>query len=113
MKQRIITALIVAPLGVLLFLLASPLVFSAVIGVLCLIALWEWSRLSGMRSRPLRGALVVLCGALMLWLWNSQGSPFWLTTIGVGVAWWFIAVAWLKNYTFAAAPKPEEDKPAE
>lgn len=107
MKQRIITALIVAPLGVLLFLFASTMIFSAVIGVLCLIALWEWSRMSGMRSRPVRAVLIALCGALMVWLWFSQGSPFWLTTIGVGVAWWIVAVAWLKNYTFAAAQKPE------
>lgn len=107
MKQRIITALIVAPLGVLLFLFAPPMVFSAIIGVLCLIALWEWSRLSGMRSRPIRAVLIALCGALMVLLWFSYGSPFWLTTIGVGVAWWFVAVAWLRNYTFAAAPKPE------
>ncbi len=107
MKQRIITALIVAPLGVALFLFTPPIVFAIIIGALCLVALWEWSRLSGMRSRPLRAMLVAFCGAIMVWLWLSRGSPFWLTTIGIGVAWWFVAVVWLKNYSFAAAPRPK------
>jgi phosphatidate cytidylyltransferase len=107
MKQRVITALIVTPFAIAMFLFVPTLPFAMIIGALCLVALWEWSRLSGMRSRPLRAVLVALCGALMVWLWLSRGSMFWLSTIGVGVAWWFVAVAWLKNYSFAASPKPE------
>ncbi len=107
MKQRVITALIVTPFAIAMILLTPTLAFATIIGVLCLIALWEWSRLSGMRSRPLRAVLIALCGALMIWLWLSRGSPFWLATIGVGVAWWFVALLWLKNYAFAASPTQE------
>ena len=107
MKKRIITALLVTPIAILLILLLPTAALAILIGGLCLIALWEWTRLSGMRSRPWRGALVGLAGVLMLALWCWRGSIFWWLLIAAGAVWWFIAIAWLRRFSFAAAPTRE------
>lgn len=106
-RQRVITALLVTPCAIALILLTPTVALAAIISVLCLIASWEWTRLAGMRSRPVRAVLVTLCALLMIALWLNKGSLFWWATIAVGAAWWFVAVLWLKNYSFAAAPTRE------
>jgi len=106
-KQRIITALLVTPLAIASILLLPTWAFAAIIAALCLVALWEWTRLSGMRSRPWRGVLVGLEGAAMLALWCWRGSTAWWLTIGAGAVWWIIAVFWLRRFSFGAAPTRE------
>jgi len=66
LKQRIATALLITPFFIAIILLLPTLAFAAFIGALCLVALWEWTRLSGMRSRPWRAVLVSLAAAAML-----------------------------------------------
>ena len=53
--QRAITAAILAPLVILLILFASTAVFAAVAAAAFLAALWEWVRLSGLKSVALQG----------------------------------------------------------
>jgi phosphatidate cytidylyltransferase len=48
MKQRVITALLVTPFAIAIFLLLPTIAFATLIGALCLIALWGWARLSRM-----------------------------------------------------------------
>jgi len=103
-KQRIITALLVTPLAIASILLLPTWAFAAIIAALCLVALWEWTRLSGMRSRPWRGVIIGVAAALLLALWYWRGSWFWWSLIAAGVVWWFIAIAWLRNFSFGAAP---------
>ena len=107
MRQRILTALFVAPLAIALLLYAPPVATAAIIGGLCLIALWEWTRLSGMRSRPLRGLLVALAALAMFALWCCTNLAVWWTLIGAGCAWWLVAFVWLRNFSFAASPTRE------
>jgi phosphatidate cytidylyltransferase len=107
MKQRIITALLLAPCAIALLLYAPASWTAAVIGGLCLIAAWEWTRLSGMRSRPQRALLVALAALAMVALWYWASLPLWWTLIGAGCVWWFVALAWLRNVSFAAAPTRE------
>jgi len=107
MKQRVITALLVTPFAIAIILLLPTLAFAALIGLLCLIALWEWTRLSGMRRRTWRAVIVAAAGALMIALWCSRGSPFWWALIAVGATWWFVAFVWLRHFSFAAAPTRE------
>jgi phosphatidate cytidylyltransferase len=106
-RQRVITALLITPCAIALILLTPTVALATIIAGLCLVASWEWTRLSGMRSRPLRAVLMVFCALLMIVLWLTKGSLFWWGTIAVGAAWWFIAALWLKNYSFAAAPTRE------
>ncbi len=107
MKQRVITALLVTPFAIGVILLLPTIAFAALIEVLCLVALWEWTRLSGMRSRPWRCVLVGLAGVLMIALWCWRGGWFWWTLIGVGAIWWLFAIVWLRHFSFAAAPTRE------
>lgn len=107
MKQRVITALLITPFAIALILLTPTPWFAAIISILCYIAFWEWTRLAGMRSRPWRAALVAICAAVLYALWCYRGSLFWWSTVGAGVVWWFVALLWLKNYSFAASPTRE------
>ena len=107
MKTRVVTALLVTPIAIAVILLLPTIAFAMLIGVLCLIALWEWTRLSGMRSRPWRGVLVGLAGTLMVALWCWRGNWFWWLLIGAGAVWWLFAIAWLRHFSFAAAPTRE------
>jgi phosphatidate cytidylyltransferase len=107
MKQRIITALIIAPLAIALLLYAPPAWTAAIIGGLCLIAAWEWTRMSGLRSRLLRALLIGAFALAMFALWCWASLPAWWTVIGAGCVWWLVAYAWLRNFAFAAAPTKE------
>jgi phosphatidate cytidylyltransferase len=87
--------------------LLPTVALAALIGALCLIAFWEWTRLSGMRSRLWRGVLVGAAGGALVALWCTRGSLAWWVLIGAGAAWWFVAIAWLRHFSFAAAPTGE------
>ncbi|MEO8803443.1 MAG: phosphatidate cytidylyltransferase [Rudaea sp.] len=107
MKQRVITALLITPIAVALILLLPQLGFAMLVGALCLMALWEWTRLSGLHDRRIRAGLLALTLALfvVLWLYRATAA-FWLTIV-VGCAWWFVVLAWLNRFTFAASPTHE------
>jgi len=107
MKQRIITALILAPLAIALLLYAPPAATATVIGGLCLVGAWEWTRLSGLRAYPLRAVLVALAALSMMGLWFCASLPVWWTVIGAGCLWWLVAYFWLRNFAFGAAPTRE------
>ena len=107
MKQRIITALLLAPCAIALLLYVPAGWTAAIIGGLCLIAAWEWTRLSGLHSRPLRAALVAFVALAMMVLWYCASLPLWWTVIGAGCLWWFVVLLWLRNFSFAAAPTRE------
>jgi phosphatidate cytidylyltransferase len=98
MKQRIITALLVTPIAIALILYVPVIYTAAVIAGLCLVALWEWTRLSGLRSRPLRALLVATGAVVMAGLWFFASLPVWWTVIGF---------FWLRRFSFAASPTQE------
>lgn len=107
MKQRIITALLITPLAVAMILLLPSTIFGVVIAGLCLLASWEWTRMAGLRSRPLRAILLALCAVALLLLWCYADAPAGWITIVAGCLWWFVAFAWLKHFSFGAAPTRE------
>lgn len=107
MNQRVVTALLITPLAIAIIVLLPTVALAALIGALCLVAFWEWTRLSGMRSRPWRAVLVAAAGGAMIALWCARGSTPWWIVIGAGAAWWFVAIAWLRHFSFAAAPTGE------
>ena len=107
MKQRVITALLVTPMAIALILLAPSAWLGGVIAGLCLLARWEWTRMAGMRSRPLRAVLVALCGVALLALWFEADDTLGWVAIVAGCVWWCFAVLWLKHFSFGAAPTRE------
>jgi phosphatidate cytidylyltransferase len=104
LKQRVLTALVLAPLIVALVFLTNTMVFAALLAVIFLAGLWEWTRMSGLRSRPLRACLLLGYAIVMALLWPVVRSQWWWLPALVGLAWWLLAFAWLRNIGFCASP---------
>jgi phosphatidate cytidylyltransferase len=108
LRQRVITALLLAPIAILLILLLPTSVFACLLAVAFLAASWEWSRLAGVHSHTTRGALLVAAAALFAVLgWLHTSTWAWHALLIAGVAWWLLACVWLRHFAFAAAPTPE------
>jgi phosphatidate cytidylyltransferase len=105
--QRTLTALVLAPLVILIILLSSTAVFALIVSVAFLAALWEWSQLSGLRSKPAQFGLLfvaTLVFALLWWLHDTAATPL---LLAAGIAWWLLACLWLRHFAFGAAPTRE------
>ena len=103
MKQRILTALLLLPLAVAAVLWLPTGGFMAIVAVILLLGMWEWSRLTGL-PRPHQRALVLLLhaaamAALARYAWPG-GFP---TVLLAGVLWWLLASVWLTRTRLAQA----------
>lgn len=107
MKQRVVTALLLAPSAVAIILLLPSAPFAVVIAGMCLLALWEWTRLSGLRHRSVRGILLAFASLAFFALWTYRDSSAATLVIAAGCVWWLIAFAWLAKVSFAAAATRE------
>ncbi len=107
MKTRILTALVLAPIAIALILFVPTVVFAMITGAVFLYALWEWTRMLGLRNNGVRSVVVAVHGLLMLGLWLSRGSAWWWGVILAGVSWWLIAALWLRHFSFGVAPTKE------
>lgn len=77
---------------------------AALAAILFLTGLWEWLKLSGIDDSLPRTVLLMLNLLLMvLMVWASAGSMvlFQIAAL-VGVAWWLLALLWLRFFTFGA-----------
>ena len=107
-KTRLLAALIMAPVAILSVLFVSTPVLAALSAVLFLAALWEWLKLADVDDTLARTILLACNLALMVALvWGSrsvQGGSFALMqlVIVIGVAWWLLAMLWLRHYHFAS-----------
>ncbi|HVX05917.1 MAG TPA: phosphatidate cytidylyltransferase [Rhodanobacteraceae bacterium] len=104
LKQRVITAIILAPLILALIFFPRTSVFATLLGLIFLLGMWEWTRMAGLRGRLRRG--VVLFGYLVLFalFWHVCKSPWWWWAVLAGLAWWLLALAWLTHHRFASEP---------
>lgn len=107
MKTRILTALVLAPAAIALILFVPTGLFAAVTAATFLYAIWEWTRLLGLRVAGTRAAVVALHAAAMLALWFVHGGTAWWAIIIAGVLWWPFAALWLRHFSFAVAPTRE------
>ncbi len=108
LRQRVITALIMAGLflAAILFLPLNGL--AAIFGLLVLAGGWEWSRMAGWSSALTRGLYVLVLGASMGALYwycqlgaepaKEQVQPF----LGLACLWWSFALLWVKSYPMSA-----------
>ncbi len=104
MKQRVLTALLITPVAIAVVLFLPMLAFAALITALCLIASWEWTRLSGLRDRRLRALLLAVALAIFWVLWVWHNSPVVWSIAAIGCVWWCLSLLWLRHFTFAASP---------
>lgn len=108
LRQRVLTALLLAPLVILLILLVPTNLFAWLLGGAFLAAIWEWTRLSGMKNRSNRGVVVGVAAVLFIVLWLLRASAWlWPVVIAAGVAWWLVVCVWLRHFAFGAAPTSE------
>jgi phosphatidate cytidylyltransferase len=105
--QRILTALVLAPLAILIILLPPTGIFATIVALAFLAAWWEWAELSGLSSRPWRIALLVVAAAVFVLLWRAHATLLTPLLLAAGVAWWLLACLWLRHFAFAAAPTRE------
>jgi len=105
--QRVLTALVLAPLAILIILLPPTAVFAAIVALAFLAALWEWTQLSGLHSRAGRVGLLTLAAAVFVLLWCAHAAALTPWLLAAGVAWWLLACLWLRHFAFGAAPTVE------
>ena len=89
LKNRIVTASILAPLIILAVIKLPSLGFAVAWGVVIAIAAWEWSNLAGLTSIQARlGFLAILSGIMLAGPKWAGFALDWLPWVVVG--WWFI-----------------------
>lgn len=95
LKQRIITALILAPVALWGLFWLEGLAFAGFVAAIIAIAAWEWARLSGLQTRGqvLFPALVLLI-LLAAWLQPQLLRPM----LWLGLAWWLLALTLVITY---------------
>ena len=108
LKQRVITALVLAGIlvGSMVFLDTPGL--AMVFGLVVLISAWEWSDLAGYRAIWSRLAYVILSGVSMtvLYVFCQLGTTPIIENVqpvlGLACLWWAIALLWVRGYPSSA-----------
>ncbi len=98
-KQRLLTALILAPLFLAAVVLLKPVFLAMVLALFVLTGAWEWTRLVEIRVLSLRVAYVALI-ALFLWAgwYYIEAGGSLLPLLTVAACWWLLALLWILNY---------------
>jgi phosphatidate cytidylyltransferase len=105
--QRVLTALVLAPLAILIILLPPTTVFAGIVALAFLAASWEWIKLSGVQNRTTRIGLLVVASGVFALLWYAHATALTPWLLAIGAAWWLLACLWLRHFAFAAAPTRE------
>jgi phosphatidate cytidylyltransferase len=107
-RTRLLAALFMTPLAIAAVLFLDTPWLVALAAVLFLAGLWEWFRLAEIDDTLHRSILLVANLAMMVAIvWASRSSNgfsfvlFQIATV-IGVAWWLLAMLWLRNFNFAS-----------
>lgn len=92
LKQRIITALILAPLALCGFFLLEGGSFALFLGAVVVLGAWEWARLCGFEAQSSRVLYAVVVAALLFLLYLLPDLAPWLLV--AALIWWLVAT-WL------------------
>jgi phosphatidate cytidylyltransferase len=107
-RTRVLAALAMTPIAIAAILLLPTPWMVALAAVMFLAGLWEWFRLADIDDTLARTVLLVVNMALMVAIvWGSRtsgGLSYVLLQIMivVGVAWWLVAMLWLRHFDFAS-----------
>lgn len=106
-KQRVITALVLAPLALAAVFYLPLGGFAVFISVAFLLGAWEWSGFCGLPNRASRAIYVLLTAVILTLLyWQLPVQASWPIETNVllsslllaGVAWWLLAIALVLTY---------------
>jgi phosphatidate cytidylyltransferase len=99
LKQRVITACLLAPPFILAILFLPSIYIALLFGFVITLGSWEWGRLSGAEATPRRVAYSLLIVALMVLGWWLVRDATLLGEMGASSSlWWLIALAWVISY---------------
>ncbi len=99
LKQRVLTALILAPLAVWAILALPSPVFALLFGVIMLLGAWEWTRLIGFTSMGGRFGYVATIALLMVGLFPMMSMPGSIVALGASaMVWWIAALVSVLRY---------------
>jgi phosphatidate cytidylyltransferase len=107
-RTRVLAALAMTPIAIAAILLLPTPWMVALAAIVFLAGLWEWFKLADIDDTLARTVLLVVNLALMVAIvWGSRtsgGLSYVLLQIMivVGVAWWLLAMLWLRHFDFAS-----------
>lgn len=99
LRERAITAVVLAPVGIAGVMLLPQPWFAALIGLLFLVGVWEWTVLAGWRANAVRALIAAAHVAMFASVWFGSDAAR-QQTVGCGVAFWLLAPWWLRHYHF-------------
>lgn len=96
LRQRVITALVLAPIVLGVVLWAPPAATAAVLTLIVLAAAWEWSAFPGFRQRSMRALYVALFAMCIgaAWVIGVHEARMDLV-LYAAIVWWVIALLWV------------------
>ena len=106
-KQRVITALILAPLALMAVFYLPLAGFAVFISAAFLLGAWEWSGFCGLPNSASRAVYVGLTGAILAVLywflpvqisWPVETNLLLSSLVLAGVAWWLLAIVLVLSY---------------
>lgn len=107
LKQRTLTALVLAPIAVAIILFLPTWAMALIISAMCLQAVWEWTQLAGLVSKTSRIGVVLANALLLGFLWTIRDQPAAWYVIGAGLIGWLLALCWMRDFSWGAAPTRE------
>ena len=108
LKQRVITALILAPLALFAILFLPLLGFEILIGFVVALGAWEWANMSGLRAAPQKAiftAFIVTCCVLLaiyqpthlIWHHGTLNDVY-KTILAIAAGWWVLSLGMILAY---------------
>lgn len=96
LKQRVITALILAPLVLAGIIMLRPESFAIAAAVVIVLGAWEWADLSGLSPSKKVIYLLILIALLVALTAVADQFRIWLLYLAVPL--WFLLLYWVKAY---------------
>ncbi|EAR10227.1 phosphatidate cytidylyltransferase [Reinekea blandensis] len=103
--QRIITALVLAPLMLAGIYLLPDLYFRGFIGIIVLLGVWEWANMSGLTGSAQKLAILALTAVLLLipHLFIPVADTLWIVAVLAALLWWLVAIVVVFRFPDGAA----------
>ncbi len=105
LRQRIVTAIALVAVFFGALVLLSPRNFSLFIGLVVLLAAWEWANLAGFRRLTMRLAYVGFTAGLLIVaaLYLVDSAPeIQIRFLASACVWWAIALLWMQGFPSSA-----------
>lgn len=105
LKQRVITALILAPLALWGIWSLPSSIFALVMAIIFSLGAWEWTQLSGLHKGLGRAIYVIVVAALMYGIFQllGQHENWSVTILVIAVVWWSLALMTVLSYPNSGA----------